>query len=112
MFSGCVGEAVVELLVDVSFDGGDLFLLSGLEAEGCSERFELESGFIHLLGGGWIGVERVGARSSGVELKSESVSGDWVVAINVGMIDCHARHGAAGVALNRRAHPKSTKLER
>ena len=35
------------------------------------------------------------ARSSGVELKSESVSGHWVVAINVGIIDCHARHGAA-----------------
>ena len=35
------------------------------------------------------------ARSGGVELKSESVSGDWVVAINVGMIDCHAHHGAA-----------------
>ena len=31
MFSGCVGEAVVELLVDVSLDGGDLLLLSGLE---------------------------------------------------------------------------------
>ena len=30
-----------------------------------------------------------------IELKSESVSGDWVVAINVGMIDCHARRGAA-----------------
>ena len=26
-------EAVVELLVDVSLDGGDLFLLSGFEAE-------------------------------------------------------------------------------
>ena len=35
------------------------------------------------------------ARSSGVELKSESVSGDWVVAINMGMFDCHVRHGAA-----------------
>ena len=30
-----------------------------------------------------------------LELKSESVSGDWVVAINEGMIDCQARHGAA-----------------
>ena len=35
------------------------------------------------------------SRSRDVELKRESVSGDWVVAINVGMIDCHARHGAA-----------------
>ena len=35
------------------------------------------------------------ARSRSVELKRESVSGDWVVAINVGVIDCHARHGAA-----------------
>ena len=52
MFSGCVGEAVVELLVNVSLNGGDLFLLSGFEAEGCSKRFELESGFIHLLGDG------------------------------------------------------------
>ena len=50
LFSGCVGEAVVKLLVDVPLDGGDLFLLGGLEAEGCSKRFELESGgFIHLL---------------------------------------------------------------
>ena len=76
MFSGCVGEVVVELLVDVSLDGGDLFLLGGLEAQSCSEWFELECGF-------------------GVELKSESVSGDCVVAINVGMIDYHARHVAA-----------------
>ena len=60
MFSGCVDEAVVELLVDVSLDGGDLFLLGGLEAEGCSKRFELESGFIHFVGRGWIGGERVG----------------------------------------------------
>ena len=45
MFSRRVGEAVVELFVYVSLDGGDLFLLSGLEAEGCSKRFELESGF-------------------------------------------------------------------
>ena len=43
MFGGCVGEAVVELLVDVSLDGGDLFLLGGLEAEGCSKRFETET---------------------------------------------------------------------
>ena len=28
-------------------------------------------------------------------MKRKSVSGDWVVAINVGMIDCQARHGAA-----------------
>ena len=52
MFGGCVGEAVVELLMDVSLDGGDMFLSGGLEAEGCSKRFELESGFIHLLGEG------------------------------------------------------------
>ena len=77
--------------MDVSLDGGDLFLLGGLKAKGCSEWFELEGGFIHLLGEG--GLELT--RSSGVELKSESVSGDWVVAINVGLIDCHARHGAA-----------------
>ena len=32
LFSGCVGEAVVELFVDVPLDGGDLFLLGGLEA--------------------------------------------------------------------------------
>ena len=38
----CDGEAVVELLVDVSLDGGDLFLLGGLKAKGCSKRFELE----------------------------------------------------------------------
>ena len=39
-FSGCVGEAVVELFVYVSLDGGDLFLLSGFEAEGCPKWFE------------------------------------------------------------------------
>ena len=52
LFSGCVGETAAELYVYVSLDGGDLFLLSGFEAEGCSKRFELESGFIHLLGEG------------------------------------------------------------
>ena len=60
MFGGCVGEAVVELLVDVSLDGGDLFLLGGLEAKGCSKWFELEGGFILFFGRRWIGVERVG----------------------------------------------------
>ena len=62
MFSGCVGEAVVELLVDVSLDGGDLFLLGGLKAEGCSERFELESGFIHLLGKGGLELSELGTQ--------------------------------------------------
>ena len=33
MFSGCVDEAVVELFVYVSLNGGDLFLLSGFLAE-------------------------------------------------------------------------------
>ena len=47
-FNGCVGEAVVELLVDISSDGGDLFLLSGFQAKSCSKRFELEGGFVHL----------------------------------------------------------------
>ena len=40
------------------------------------------------VGKGWFGVVQV-------ELNREFVSGDWVVAINAGMIDCHARHGAA-----------------
>ena len=62
MFSGCVGEAAVELLVDVSLDGGDLFLLSGLETEGCSKRFELESGFIHLLGEGGLKLGELGTQ--------------------------------------------------
>ena len=48
----CVGEAVVELLVDVSLNGGDLLLLSGFLAEGRSKLFELECGFIHLWGEG------------------------------------------------------------
>ena len=61
LFSGCVGEAVVELLVgDISLDGGDLFLLSGLEAEGWPKRCELESGFIHLLGEGGLELSQVG----------------------------------------------------
>ena len=60
MFSGCVGEAIVELLVDVSLDGGDLFLLGGLEAEGCPKRFELEGGFIHLLGEGGLELSELG----------------------------------------------------
>ena len=50
MFSWCVGEAVVDLLVDVSLNGGDLLLLSGFQAEGCSKWFELEGGFTHLWG--------------------------------------------------------------
>ena len=39
------------------------------------------------------------------------MSGDWVVAINVGVIDCHARSWGSRVALNCRAHYKSAKLE-
>ena len=62
MFGGCVGEAVVELLVDVSLDGGDSFLFGGLEAEGCSKRFELESGFIHLLGEGGLELSELGTQ--------------------------------------------------
>ena len=49
MFSGCVGEAVVELLVDIPLNGGDLFLLSGFLTKGCSKWFELDGGFVHLL---------------------------------------------------------------
>ena len=58
MFSGCVGEAVIELFVYVSLDGGDLFLLSGLEAEGCSKWFEWDGGFVHV-GKGWFGFVQV-----------------------------------------------------
>ena len=47
---------VVELFVDVPLDGGDLFLLGGLEAKSCSEWFELEGRFVHLLGEGWVEV--------------------------------------------------------
>ena len=39
-------------LWDVPLDGGDLFLLGGLEAKSCSKWLELEGGFIHLLGEG------------------------------------------------------------
>ena len=60
MFSGCVGEAVVELPVEVSLDGGDLFLLSGIEAECCSKWFELEGGFIHLLREGGLELSELG----------------------------------------------------
>ena len=60
MFSGCVSEAVVELPVDVPLDGGDLFLLGGLEAKGCSKWFELEGGFIHLLGEGGLELSELG----------------------------------------------------
>ena len=81
MFSECVSEAVVELCVD----------LGRLEAKGCSEWFELERGLF--ICWDWSAVSW--ARSSGVERKSECVSGDGVVAINEGLIDSHARHGAA-----------------
>ena len=60
MFGGCVGEAVVELPVDVSLDGGDLFLLGGLKAKGCSKWFELEGGFIHLLRKGGLELGELG----------------------------------------------------
>ena len=60
MFSGCVGEAVVELLVDVSLDGGDLFLLSGLEAEGLLQAVLVGKWVYSFVVRGWIGVERVG----------------------------------------------------
>ena len=60
MFSGCVSEAVVELPMDALLDGGDLFLLGGLMAEGCSKWFELEGGFIHLLGEGGLELSELG----------------------------------------------------
>ena len=60
MFSGCVSEAAVELPVDVSLDGGDLFLLSGLKAKGCSKWFELEGGFVNLLGEGGLELNELG----------------------------------------------------
>ena len=60
MFSGCVSEAVVELLVDVPLDGGDLFLLGGLEAKSCSEWFELEGKFVHLLREGGLELSELG----------------------------------------------------
>ena len=60
MFSGCVSEAVVELFVDVPLDGGDLFLLGGLEAKSCSEWFELEGRFVHLLGEGGLELSELG----------------------------------------------------
>ena len=43
-----------------------------------------------------------------------NLSGDWVVDINEGMIDCHARHGAtSSMSLNSsRSHSKSAKFER
>ena len=54
MFGGCISEAVVELPVYVSLDGGDLFLLGGFWAKGCSKWFELEGGFIrHILCSGY-----------------------------------------------------------
>ena len=91
MFSGCVSEAVVELFVYVSLDGGDLFLLSVF-----FRRRAAPSGLSRNVGL-FICWESVvwscasWARSRGVELKRESMSGDWVVAINVGMIDCSKR---------------------
>ena len=60
MFSGYVSEAVVELLVDVPLDAGDLFLWGGLEAKSGSKWFELEGGFIHLLGEGGLELSELG----------------------------------------------------
>ena len=56
----CVSEAVVELPMDVLLDGGDLFLLGGLKAKGCSKWFELEGGFIPLLGEGEFELSELG----------------------------------------------------
>ena len=53
-------KPVVELPVDVSLDGGDLFVLGGLKAKGCSKWFELEGGFIHLLGEGGLELSELG----------------------------------------------------
>ena len=60
MFSGCISETVVLLFVDVPLDGGDLFLLGGLKAKGCSKWFELEGGFVHLLGDGVLELSELG----------------------------------------------------
>ena len=45
--------------------------------------------------GVWIEVVQFWALSRGAALKRVSVSGDRVVAMILGMIDCQARHGAA-----------------
>ena len=58
----CDRRIVRSVGVDVSLDGGDLFLLSGLEAEGCPKRFELESGFVHLLGEGGLELSELGTQ--------------------------------------------------
>ena len=58
LFSGCVGETAAELYVYVSLDGGDLFLLSGFEAEGCSSGLSWKVGY-SFVGRGWIGVVQV-----------------------------------------------------
>ena len=53
---GVSDEAVVELFVDVSLNGGDLLLFSGFLAEGCSKWFELEGGVYSFVERGWFGV--------------------------------------------------------
>ena len=55
-----VGGAVVQLFVGVPLGGGDLLLLGGLEAKSCSEWFELEGGFVHLLGEGRLELSELG----------------------------------------------------
>ena len=60
MFSWCVGEAVVELFVDVSLDSGDLFLFQWFGDGGLLQAVRVGKWVYSFVGRGWIGVERVG----------------------------------------------------
>ena len=60
MFNKCVSEAVIKLLVEVFWDGGDLFLLCGFLAKGCAKWFLKRKRACSFVVNVWFGIVPVG----------------------------------------------------
>ena len=80
--------------MEISLDGGDLFLLSGFQLKDCATLFEEEKRFCSFCSESVVWSCASWALSRGAAWKRVSVSGDSIVAIDVGMIDCQARQRA------------------
>ena len=56
----CERRIACSVGVSVRLLYGDLFLFGGLNAKGCSQWFELEGGFVHLLREGGLELSKLG----------------------------------------------------
>ena len=81
--------------MEVSLDGGDLFLSTFFFGEKLRQVVLTGKRVCSFVVKVWFWSCASWALSRGAALKRVSVSRDWVVVINVGITDCQARHGAA-----------------